>query len=132
MFIPLMNITKTELLEAALRGLTMERDRIELFQTIIRKKLAGEVYTLPTGQPCCPEHGSDYEEGICTVCQELTGTLPQPKPPNAKGHHMSASGRKRISLAARRRWMKWNAQKRKILADSYLEQPDIIGGKGRR
>ena len=97
-------INDPQIIDAAIRGLKDRMAEIEAEMEICRKRLNGEVYVLPSGQPCCPFHGSVYQDAVCAVCARLTGTEPVTQPTTRKPHVMSAAGRRSISRAQKKRW----------------------------
>ena len=105
------SMTKSELIAAAIMGLEIQLSRIKDRIRIIRKQLAGEVYVIDTGQPCCPVHGNDYRDDVCATCANLCGvSLPNAgathytKQPGHKKFKFSKKSRMKMAAAQKERW----------------------------
>jgi hypothetical protein len=65
-------MTREEMLTLALEGLERKLAENGKAMSILHSRLAGKVYVLDGGQPCCPLHEDDYDND-CAVCRRLTG-----------------------------------------------------------
>jgi predicted metal-dependent RNase len=112
-------MTEKDIYKAALLGLEVQRAEVQERIAQIQKRLNGQVFVLPSGQPCCPEHADKYQEDTCEVCAHLTGQNwdaergTVAKRGTKPGFVMSKKTRMKMAAAQRRRWkMKRQAQRK--------------------